>query len=125
MVCGLEDRKLDYDAFILTFHGQLKSSMYTCYVYEEDGTIMGMANIRIESQLHHERKVCEIMELYVKEEFRNRKIGKQLLDKVKEKAREEDCERVELSSSNWRKDSHRFYMDNGFDMSHVNLTCDL
>jgi GNAT superfamily N-acetyltransferase len=65
------------------------------------------------------------MELVVSETKRNRGIGKQLLQKAIETARNEGCKRIELSSSNWRTDSHRFYMENGFDATHIDLTMDL
>jgi PhnO protein len=125
LICALENTVLDRQGFDDTFDAQSSDDGYICFVYEEDKTIEGAINMRIEKQLHHAGKVCEIMELVVSETKRNRGIGKQLLQKAIETARNEGCKRIELSSSNWRTDSHRFYMENGFDATHIDLTMDL
>ena len=125
LICALENTVLDRQGFDESFDEQSSDDKYVCFVYEEDGTIEGAINLRIEKQLHHAGKVCEIMELVVSETKRSKGIGKQLLQKAIETAGDEGCKRIELSSSNWRTDSHRFYMDNGFDATHINLTMDL
>ncbi len=125
LICALENTVLDRQGFDDTFDAQSSDDGYICFVYEEDKTIEGAINMRIEKQLHHAGKVCEIMELVVSETKRNRGIGKQLLQKAIETARNEGCKRIEISSSNWRTDSHRFYMENGFDATHIDLTMDL
>ena len=125
LICALENTVLDRQGFDDTFDVQSSDDRYICFVYEEDRTIEGAINMRIEKQLHHAGKVCEIMELVVSETKRNRGIGKQLLQKAIETARNERCKRIELSSSNWRADSHRFYMENGFDATHIDLTMNL
>ncbi len=125
LICALENTVLDRQGFDDAFDVQSSDDRYICFVYEEDKTIEGVINLRIEKQLHHAGKVCEIMELVVSEMKRNRGIGKQLLQKAIETARNEGCKRIELSSSNWRTDSHRFYMENGFDATHIDLTMDL
>ena len=125
LICALENTVLDRQGFDDTFDAQSSDDGYICFIYEENKTIEGAINLRIEKQLHHAGKVCEIMELVVSETKRNRGIGKQLLQKAIETARNEGCKRIELSSSNWRTDSHRFYMENGFDATHIDLTMDL
>ena len=125
LICALENTVLDRQGFDDAFDAQSSDDRYICFVYEEDKTIEGAINMRIEKQLHHAGEVCEIMELVVSETKRNRGIEKQLLQKAIETARNEGCKRIELSSSNWRTDSHRFYMENGFDATHIDLTMDL
>ena len=125
LICALENTVLDRQGFDDAFDAQSSDDGYICFIYEENKTIEGAINMRIEKQLHHAGKVCEIMELVVSETKRNRGIGKQLLQKAIETARNEGCKRIELSSSNWRTDSHRFYMKNGFDATHIDLTMDL
>ena len=125
LICALENTVLDRQGFDDAFDAQSSDDGYICFIYEENKTIEGAINMRIEKQLHHAGKVCEIMELVVSETKRNRGIGKQLLQKAIETARNEGCKRIELSSSNWRTDSHHFYMENGFDATHIDLTMDL
>ncbi len=125
LLCELEETKIDKEGFNIAYMKQFNDDNYRCLLYEEDNEIKGMINMRLEHQLHHGGIVAEIMELFVKEKYRLNGIGKKLLAEAIKIARDEGCLRIELSSSNWRTDSHRFYQDSGFIASHVNLTLDL
>ncbi|MCR5096071.1 MAG: GNAT family N-acetyltransferase [Erysipelotrichaceae bacterium] len=125
LICELEDTALDKEAFKQAFYFQLDDDRYLCLLNEDDGTIKGLLNMRIEQQLHHAGKIAEIMELVVGKKYRGNNIGSELIEKAIEIARAEECLRIELSSSKWRTDSHRFYQDKGFIASHINLTKDL
>ena len=125
MICNLENKKLNKQSFKDVFLSQLSDMRYCSFVYEDNNVIQGFINCRIEPQLHHNKKIMDIMELIVLENYRNKGIGHQLIDYVKQIASSNDCEKIELNSSNWRKDAHRFYENNVFDKSHVNMTFDL
>ena len=125
LICDLEKQEMDKEAFRNRMNYQLNSSIYHGFVYETDDEINGFMNIRIEAQLHHERKVAEIMELCVKKDFRNKGIGREMILFARKFAEDQDCERLELSTSTYRVDAQRFYINNGFGLSHFNLTCDL
>ncbi len=125
MICLLERTGLDKAAFRDILMKQLDDPMYLCLVIEEEGELRGMVNMRFEDQLHHAAKVAEVTELFVREEYRSKGKGKELLERAVLEAKQRGCVRIELSSSNWRVDAHRFYQDNGFELSHVNLTYDL
>ena len=125
LLCELENTAIDKEGFNIAFMKQFYDDSYRCLLYEENDEIIGILNMRIEHQLHHGGKVAEIMELYVKEKYRLNGIGKKLLEEAVRIARDEECKRIELSSSYWRTQSHRFYQNNGFTASHINLTMDL
>ena len=125
LICLLENKVLDEASFMMIYQDQLSHPMHSSWVFEEDGKILGFLHMRAEAQLHHAAKVAEILELVVREEKRSRGIGKKLLETAKEEAVREGCVRIELASSTWRTDAHRFYEQNGFRKSHYSLTCDL
>ena len=125
LLCELENTVIDKEGFNIAFMKQFYDDSYRCLLYEENEEIIGIVNMRIEHQLHHGGRVAEIMELYVKEKCRLKGIGKKLLEEAVRIAKNEGCKRIELSSSNWRTESHRFYQNNGFIASHINLTMDL
>ena len=50
------------------------------------------------------------------------KIGKQLIEKIEEIAKEKQLEQIELSISTYRKDAHRFYERQGYEKLHYNYT---
>ena len=55
-------------------------------------------------------------------EKRSLKIGKQLIEKI---ARNKKLEQIELSTSIYRKDAHRFYERQGYEKLHYNYTKEL
>ena len=125
MICTLENTVLDHDAFELILRNELSSDEYRIFLYEEDRKIIGIAEMRMTLQLHHSAKVAEIMSLFVYEEYRNRNIGRQLFDMCRQSAADAGCVLLELNSSTWRTDAHRFYERAGMRKDHYNFTMDL
>ena len=76
----------------------------------------------IHHYLHHNSNTGEIVELVVNPEYRNQKIGENLLKFIENLAREKSLEEIELSTSTYRKNAHRFYERNGYLMNHYNYT---
>lgn len=64
----------------------------------------------------------EIVELVILPEKRSFKIGKQLIEKIEEIAKDKQFEQIELSTSIYRKDAHRFYERQGYEKLHYNYT---
>lgn len=124
LMCELERTELDKAKFSEIFERQVCSEQWISYVYEQDNTVIGFINMRIEQQLHHADTVAEILEFCVSEKYRNQGIGTQLFQKAKETARQHHVVRLELSTSTWRIDAQRFYERQGMDKSHFNLTYD-
>lgn len=58
-------------------------------------------------------------------EKRSLKIGKQLIEKIEKIARNKKLEQIELSTSTFRKDAHRFYERQGYEKLHYNYTKEL
>ena len=81
--------------------------------------------LTIHHYLHHDRDTGEIVELVVLPEKRSLKIGKQLIEKIEEIARNKKLEQIELSTSTYRKDAHRFYERQGYEKLHYNYTKEL
>jgi GNAT superfamily N-acetyltransferase len=64
-------------------------------------------------------------DLYVREEFRNRGIGKRLLEKVIDFAKIEQCSKLRWQVSNWNTNAQDFYKSMGAEIDDVELNCDL
>ena len=77
---------------------------------------------KLNHYLHHDRDTSEIVELVVLPEKRSLKIGKQLIEKIEKIARNKKLEQIELSTSTYRKDAHRFYERQGYEKLHYNYT---
>ena len=59
------------------------------------------------------RKILYIEDLYVREEYRGKELGKVLLNKAREIAKDTDCEQIELKCADWNKASAEFYKAQG------------
>lgn len=120
LLCVLENKKIDKCYFDKTFKFQLQNKDYFSFVYIKDNKVVGYISLLIKHALHHDHMTGEILELVVDPEYRNLKIGKQLIDYIEEFAVKLNLEELELCTSTYRKDAHRFYERYGFVMDHYN-----
>lgn len=125
LICMLEDTKLPWDVFSRIWEKQTTSPDYLSLVCEEDGTILGVLNLRFEEQLHHARYVAEIMELAVRSDLRGKGIGKALMTRACEISRGKGCLQLEVDCNLIRTDAHRFYQREGMKKSHYKFSMEL
>jgi PhnO protein len=118
LVCEMENRALPFDRFSEIFQSQMEDPNYQFTVYEEDGAVVGFINVRFEYQLHHAKRIAEVLELVVAPERRRQNIGKHLLSEALQAARERGCLQIEVACNQARKDSHRFYLREGLNSTH-------
>ncbi len=105
LICILENKEINKEHFDCVFENSLKDEDIIYLVYRDE-KIEGFLSFKIHHYLHHNRDTGEIVELVVLPEKRSLKIGKQLIEKI---ARNKKLEQIELSTSTYRKDAHRFY----------------
>lgn len=125
LICELEDKELDWNNFKKAYRLQLDSPNYRCWVWEENGRVTGMLNLRFEWQLHHENPVAEILEFAVLKEYRGRGIGRELFSQACDGARDRGCELIEVACNRRRTDAHRFYRAVGMEESHCRFSLTL
>lgn len=113
LICQLKNKHMDYDRFVKAFESKIENNHVKYFVAVEE-EIIGFISIVIDYQLHHENQVATVEELIVNSNNRNQGIGKILLDRAIQYAKENNCEVIELTSSMSRIDAHRFYEKNGF-----------
>ncbi len=118
LICELEEKQLDRAGFYETYRLQLKNPCYRCWVWEENGWIAGMLNLRLERQLHHENPAAEILEFAVLKGHQGRGIGRSLFSQALAWANESGCELIEAACSQKRTDAHGFYRALGMEQSH-------
>jgi len=83
------------------------------FVYEEDGNILGYCiTQKLEYHGHHiyyDMKVLEINDMCVDENARGKNIGRQLVNRAKEHAREIGAVRLELTVWGFNRNARQFY----------------
>ena len=95
------------------------------YLVYRDEKIEGFLSFKIHYYLHHDHDTGEIVVLVVLPEKRNLNIGKLLIEKIEEIAKDKQFEQIELSTSTYCKDAHRFYERQGYEKLHYNYTKEL
>ena len=80
------------------------------FLAKEDGKVLGLVTFRPKIF----GLIAYVPELVVYEEARGKGIGKNLLKKIVAYARKRACLGVFLASAIKRRESHRFYKNNGF-----------
>lgn len=122
LICNMESKELPYDKFAEIYNNQINDKHYYCLVCEQEGMLIGALNMRFEEQLHHAGLIGEILEFSVASEYRNKRIGKKMLLKCCEIAREEGCPQIEVACNQLRKDTHRFYIREGMHNFHFKFS---
>ncbi len=120
LVCILEDAELPRNAFERILRHQLEDDAYCCLVARDAAgqAASGFICLRFEEQLHHAARVAQILELIVDPALRSRGTGHELLVAGRAAAQEAGCVQVELETSSWRHDAHRFYEREGMIFDH-------
>ena len=108
----LENTILDKDGFTAAYEDAIRNDIV--YLLEKD-EVIGYIHFRISQQLCRASRIMEILELVIKEEYRDKRYGKLLLDQAERYAGENQIGLIEVLSSNWRKKAHRFYENNGYE----------
>jgi len=103
---------------------QEEKDFFHCYVAEREGEVIGMA-LYYFVYYTWVGKSLYLEDLYVKESFRGQNIGSQLMGKMLEVAREENCKRFRLQVLNWNEPAIGFYEKNGFTIDREWYNCDI
>ncbi|MCU4412836.1 GNAT family N-acetyltransferase [Acinetobacter sp. WU_MDCI_Axc73] len=80
-----------------------------------EAEIAGFLSLSIIPQIATEGDFARVAYLCVNEQFRGQKIGQALLASAEDIARKRGCDRMELHSSDHRKQAHLFYLAQGYE----------
>jgi GNAT superfamily N-acetyltransferase len=83
-------------------------------VAEADGDVVGMTSAYVRPLIHHDAAFARIACLVVDEGWRERGVGRRLVEAVESWAQERGCDVVEVTSGDQRLDAHRFYEGLGY-----------
>jgi PhnO protein len=122
-VCLLENTVFDPILFATFFHENISHKNNLYFVAEEisHSKIIGYLSCHGQILLHHLGWVYEIQEMFVDELYRNKGIGKLLLQHL-EASLLNNCTSLEVTAQNKRLSTHEFYQLNGFKSTHLKFT---
>ena len=79
------------------------------FVAEDDGRVLGFVDVELRQRLNFLVPQAWVPDLVVAEAARGRGVGRALLERAAEHARERGCWGMSLESASWRTGSHEFY----------------
>jgi GNAT superfamily N-acetyltransferase len=95
---------------------EIKKYNIKYYVARENGKIIGSCYICVIPNLTRGGKSIGFIENVITDkEYRRKGIGRHIIEKAVEYAKEQNCYKVLLQSGNKRTDAHNFYKSVGFD----------
>ena len=118
LISELEENNVDRDYFITTYQENIQNKNIYYLVAETTNIIVGFISLHMQFLLHHKKVTGEIQELIVSEKYRNKSIGKKLVDEVEKIAHELNLEEIELTTRISRNQAQIFYQNLGFKHTH-------
>lgn len=121
-VCLLSEKDFDKRQFTAHYNQNIKNENYIYLVAVYENNVIGFLSCHGQVLLHHNATVYEIQEMYIDEKYRSCGVGKQMLQKLERILRGKDFDVLEVTSNKRREAAHGFYIDNGFDSTHLKFT---
>lgn len=91
------------------------------FVAKLDGNVVGVVSIIFLSRLNQKTLEMYIPELVVAKNYRDKGIGKIIIEYCIELAKKKKCHRIRLESGNQRIASHKFYQKMGFEQTSLSF----
>ncbi|WP_202406401.1 GNAT family N-acetyltransferase [Pontibacillus yanchengensis] len=95
-------------ATYLTMMEEMKQNGYRLFAYEEEGDIVALAGVIIDTCFAWGRYVW-VHDLVTNEHVRSQGYGRRMLQFIEEWGKEQNCEQVALSSGLEKELAHQFY----------------
>lgn len=111
------------DDFLATIR-LMESEGYRLAYIEDDGLVVAVAGYRIYTNLFLSKNLY-VDDLVTSANARSKGYGKQMLDWLRDKARQAGCRWYHLDSGTQRGRAHKFYFNQGFTVSSYHFSEDL
>lgn len=108
-------RDLDYADMKKVFDHNLNAPDHFYIVAHSGPQIVGYCSLMVKHNLWQQGLLGNVNEMVVEENYRGKGIGKKLMERIIQIAREQNCKCLELESSFHREKAHAFYEELGFD----------
>lgn len=110
------DFDLNFEHLQTVYFKAIQSENQKLIVGTIKGQIVGFCSLTIKNNLWLAGKLGHVDEIVVDESFRGQGIGKKLMERITEIAKENSCKRIELDSAFHRKNAHGFYKSIGYEV---------
>jgi GNAT superfamily N-acetyltransferase len=108
-------KELDYEGMKKVFDQNLLAADRFFIVALYGPQVIGFCSLTVKNNLWIQGFLGNVDEMIVEENYRGQGIGKKLMERITEIAKEKNCKRLELESSFHREQAHEFYKELGFE----------
>ena len=103
------------DSILIERFTEMFEHRYECHGMYWDDVLVGVFGLWFATR-HYAGKTCEPDHVFINPEYRGKGIGKQVFQWIYNYARKRGCETSELNSYVSNYPSHKFYMNEGYDI---------
>jgi PhnO protein len=121
-ICELENQTFDIASFLEIYNKNISNPENAYYIAFSDNSPAGFISFHTQYLLHHCGKVGEIQEFFVDPLYRNRGIGKLLLQEVLLYSKIKEIKFIEVTSNKLREENVIVYKNLGFQLTHNKFT---
>lgn len=125
LICILENKIFDQENFVNMYMQNISDPNTHYYVALKDEKVIGFISLHIQRLLHFCKRVGEVQQLIISEEYRGKNVGKKLMDKAKEIAKSENCHVMEVCVRKENSNGYRFYRKQRMSDTHNKLRFNL
>lgn len=120
-VSALQKKEFDKEAIYKIYNSNISNQDNLYLIAVDETQPIGYISCHSQWLLHHQGKVAEIQEMYVKPEYRSQGIGKMLMMDVKERSKALGAVQLEVTTRAIREGAIKFYKREEFQDSHKKL----
>lgn len=121
-ICDLEDEILETTIFEEIFKENVDNPNYLYLIAENKNEKVGFITFHTQNLLHHCGLVGEIQEFYIIPSFRNKGVGRRLIDEIINFADQNKLKSIEVTTNRKRIENIAIYENLGFGLTHNKFT---
>lgn len=121
-ICELENEILNFEVFKEIFNENTSNSKNLYLIAEIENEGVGFISFHTQNLLHHCGLVGEIQEFFIRQNHRGKGIGRQLIEKIKQYADQNNLKSIEVTTNKRRVENVAIYENLGFTLSHNKFT---
>ncbi len=121
-LCELENEILEKTELERMFNENIDNPNHLYLIAESEFEKIGFITFHTQGLLHHCGIVGEIQEFYIISNYRNKGIGRQLMEKVMSYANQNKLKSIEVTTNRKRLDNIAIYENLGFSLTHNKFT---
>jgi PhnO protein len=122
-LCELEKKTFNYQEFYLNYRNTIfdNNNIYLAAA-DQNNYVVGYISCHGQILLHHNGMVFEVQELFVEPVYRKQGVGTMLINALETQLAKREFQCLEVTANVERKDTHDFYLKNGFEQTHFKFT---